>query len=88
LINLVESIAKRELGFMRHKITKLTNFGKTILVLTLRQGNLSTHLPIMGPNTEMEADSTAPYIAAYSKDPGQILIMYKPTENSHILQAK
>jgi len=40
----------------------------------------------MGPNTAMEAESEAPYIAAYSKDSGQILIMYKATENSHILQ--
>jgi hypothetical protein len=33
----------------------------------------------------MEADSTAPYIAAYRSESGQILIIYKPTENSHIL---
>ena len=56
--------------------------------LTFTQDNLSTHLPIMEPNTAMEADSTAPYIAAYSNDSDQILIMYKPTENSHILQTK
>jgi hypothetical protein len=36
----------------------------------------------------MEADSTAPYIAAYSSESGQILIIYKPTENSHILQKR
>jgi hypothetical protein len=42
----------------------------------------------MGPNSAMEADSTAPYIAAYRSESGQILIIYKPTENSHILNTK
>jgi hypothetical protein len=42
----------------------------------------------MGPNSAMEADSTAPYIAAYRSESGQILIIYKPTENSHILQKR
>jgi len=42
----------------------------------------------MEPNSAMEADSTAPYIAAYSNESGQMLIIYKPTENSHILQTK
>jgi hypothetical protein len=42
----------------------------------------------MGPNSAMEADSTAPYIAAYRSESGQILIIYKPTENSHILHTQ
>ena len=40
----------------------------------------------MGPNSAVEADSRTPYIAAKSKESGQTFIMYKPTENSHILQ--
>jgi len=42
----------------------------------------------MGPNSAMEADSMAPYIAAYNKESGHMLTIYKPTENSHILKAQ
>ena len=57
-----------------------------LFLATFTYVNLSTHWPTMGPNSAVEADSRTPYIAAKSKESGQTFIMYKPTENSHILQ--
>ena len=50
--------------------------------------SLSTHCPTREPKSTVAEDSTTPYIAAKSKEFGQMLIMYKPTENSHILQTR